>query len=248
MNSFAVGVATPRDAWDWLVLWLTVAGATTALFAFGSWLLERRRRPELLVIWEYAADGNERNLERWEADTKPTLLPGQKVTVRHSIKNVGDAAAERVLTNFVVPACLDLSEVDEPESKLLTTVDRTVGVKPQFKALFMARTTEQIAPGDAVVRRYTLSMKDGSALTESTEVRIALDAACARLNPRGHRRIPSFIYRLDDAAGAKEGAGTKWPPDVTTDRVMRWVHAMPRGRLLCRPGSRKDVRDLTLHP
>ncbi len=161
--------------------------------------------------------------------------------IRVGVSNIGDAIAESVLTNFLVPEVLDLSNARKPTDKPEPSENNTVGIAPDHRITFMARA-DTIAGGNAAIRVYEVRISD-TATQLPERVRVLLDASCARLNTNGRRWLPSLVpLPVEHAAPI----GTDWPPKYKTGRWPRWIHAEPEGRVECVAWSRRDVRDIEL--
>jgi hypothetical protein len=239
-----MATSTLRDGWDWLTFWLTIVGATTATILFWSWTLERRRRPEARIVWFHAEDCQAGSLREWSETDIPRLGTGETLLVRAAMRNIGDAIAESVLTNFVAATCLTLTDHDARQAVPASAGNLIAGLPPDNSVTYFGKATT-LAGGDWLIRDYLIERKPN---TSAGKARVLFDLSCPRFNARGRRWLPSFVFRPGDEEEFVAAAGTKWPPAHAMRRWPRCIHAMPRKRVVCMPGGRRDVRDIDLTP
>jgi hypothetical protein len=247
----AFPVTVERDVWDWLLYALSVIAATTAIVAFLVWVSELRRRPEIRFQWKLSPDGDPAKLALWSPDYVPEFSPTQLFLVEAAIQNTGDKAGGDTLINFVVPDCFDLRQPGRPEAKHLTATNVTAGFPPEYRVVFAAPRAEPWTPGNWYLWQFRLQYSTGRQCDRPFRVRLLFDVSDSRFNSHGRRWLPS---RLPPSETPEASAGTPWPPVPTRRRWrlaswrIRWVRAAPRGRVVCSPGDRRDIRDLTVVP
>jgi hypothetical protein len=240
----ALPVTAERDVWDWLLYALSATAAATAIVLFLPWALEWRRRPEVGFLWKFSPDGDPAKSVPWPADRIPEVNPNQLFLVEAAIQNTGDKAGGDTLVNFVVPDCFDLRDQSRPEAKHLTATNDTAGLPPEYRVIFAAPRPEPWTPGNWYLWKYRLQYSPAEPCDRPVWVRLLFDVSDSRFNSRGRRWLPSLLPPLD-LRGAS--AGMPWPPRPMRRRWRR-VRAAPRGRVVCAPGNRRDVRDLVVMP
>ncbi len=241
----AMPVSVQRDSWDWLLYALSVLAATAAIILFVPWALERRRRPEVKIEWALSLDGDPANLTDWNANEAPEITPGQVVCVRVTFHNVGDRAGEAALSNFVVAAdYFDLRNNYRPEQNPAFSGDRTAGLPPDYRVIFLPIWLPSWTPGNTLLHSYQLTYKASSAPDQQLHTRLLFSIADSRFNRTGRRWLPSVLppLYLDHAP-----AGERWPPESKW-QWPQWVKPNPKERIACSRGNRRDVRDLILLP
>jgi hypothetical protein len=229
-----------------LALIATVVTSTTALIAFLPWALERRRRPEGRLLWQFATDAPGDGLADWPPELVPDLSRGSAILVRVAMLNVGDQPASDALTNFVVPTCIALRKVTEPTHRPTASTDPIAGLLPDDRVTYFG-WTGRVAPGDWLSLDYLLKSAprlEGRRLP--IRVRLRFSVSENRFNATGRRWLPALL-RPDkpDRSSANARAGTRWPPRRMRRRF-RLVRAEPRQRVLCTAGERTDTRELML--
>jgi hypothetical protein len=243
----ALGVAahSARDTWDWLIIALSLVGAATATVAFAAWALDRRRRPEAQIRWEIALDGNRHSFVEWGPEELHTLNGDAPLLVRVAMRNVGDALADSVLTNFIVPRSIKLTRPSAPSEEPIPSIDPISGDATDYhRARYFARDCDYVACDDWVMLDYALEL---DAAVEATQqlARLQFVISCPRFNAQGYRWLPSYLFNLSDHHVERAGAGAAWPPPQSR-RTIRWVSALPHRRVRCGQGQRSDVRDIRL--
>ncbi len=247
----ALPVTVERDGWDWLLYALSVIAATTAIILFLPWALERRRRPEARFLWKFSPDGDPTKLTIWPPDHVPEIDPAQPFLVEAAIQNTGDKAGGDTLINFVAPDCFDLRQLGKPETEHLTATNDTAGLPPDHRVVFAAPRPEPWTPGNWYLWQYRLQYSTANQCDRPFMVRLLFDVSDSRFNSHGRRWLPGLLRPLEPQGAS---AGTPWPPVPTRRRWwkaagrIRWVRAEPHGRVVCSPGNRRDVRDLTMMP
>ena len=247
----AFSVTVERDGWDWLLYVLSLVAATTAIVLFLPWALERRRRPEVGFLWKFSPDGDPAKSSVWPADHVPEIDPAQPFLVEAAILNTGDKAGGDTLVNFVAPDCFDLRELGKPEAGHLTATNYTAGLPPDYRAIFAAPRPEPWTPGNWWLWQYRLQYSTARQGDRPLRVRLLFDVSDSRFNSHGRRWLPSVLPALESQDAS---AGVPWPPVPTKRRWriagwrMGYVRPGPPGRVVCAPGNRRDVRDVTVMP
>jgi hypothetical protein len=245
MLLLALSVTVERDAWDWFLYFVSLLAAITAIVLFLPWALERRRRPEVRIDWALSLDGNPAKLDHWPADHVPHITPDQGVSVGVAVHNVGDRASQAALTNFVVPDCFDLRSYADLDAKPASAGNPTAGLPPEYRVAYFAPRLEPWTPGNSFLYVYRLTYPTSHHHRDQPlRARLLFDVTDSRFNRSGRRWLPSLVPPLE-LGHAK--AGEPWPPRSQRPRL-HWVQAEPRSRVACSPGSRRDVRDLTMQP
>lgn len=243
-----MNVAVQRDLWDWTLLLVSLAAGGTAIFLFFPWALERRRRPEARFQWRISLDGDAANLTVWEPALVPDVEHGQEILVEAAIMNVGDKAGSDTLLNFVTPDVVELTDFNNPTARPLRSTNGIVGIPDDYRVCFFPSQAHPWTPGNWISRQYRLTIAGPSPDTQY--VRILLDVGDDAFNDSGTRwRLARPPSQGPDTAPA----GTPWPPTQRRPSVLsrawpRRVTALPRGRVECAQGARRDVRDLRLVP
>jgi len=247
----AFPVTVERDVWDWLLYAVSAIAAVTAIVAFSVWASELRRRPETRFQWRFSPDDDPANLAPWPADYVPEINPTQPFLVEVAIQNRGDKAGGNTLLNFVVPDCFDLRQRAYPEAEPQVAGNDTAGLPPEYRIVFFAPRAEPWTPGNWFSCQYRLQYSAAKQCERSFPVRLLFDVSDSRFNSRGRRWLPSVLPPLE-IYGASVGA--PWPPVPMKRRWgmaawrVGWVRPEPRGRVVCWPGDRRDIRDLTVMP
>lgn len=229
-----LAAATTRDGWDWLTFVLTLVTAVTAIAAFAAWLLDRRRRPELRMMW--AVDEQD-----WAPHDAPTVTPGQTVRVRVALRNVGDAYLNAALANFVAPRTLALRRAFKPDDEALTSTNPHAGLEADHDRVTFFHRECSIGPGDFWIDDYLLAVP--KELSEDAEVRLLFSVSHPRFNATGRRWFPSFVAPYLRTAELARKADAPWPGDREDRRRPTFIRPDPKDRLRCSPGERTDVRN-----
>ena len=247
----AFPVTVERDVLDWLLYAVSAIAATTAIVLFLPWALERRRRPEIRFQWKFSPDGDPAKLILWPPDYVPEVNPTQPFLVEAAIQNIGDKAGGDTLINFVAPDCFALRQLGKPEAEHLSATNDTAGLPPEYRVVFAAPRAEPWTPGNWYLWQYRLQHSSARQGDRPFPVRLLFDVSDSRFNSHGRRWLPSLLPP-SELQGAS--AGTPWPPvpirrrwRMATWRI-RWVRAAPRDRVVCSPGTRRDIRDFTVVP
>jgi hypothetical protein len=240
----ALPASVERDVWDWYLYAASLLAATTAIILFLPWALERRRRPEVRIEWALSLDGDPAKLDHWPADYVPRVTPGQAVSVRIAVHNVGDRASEAALTNFAVPDCFDLRRYSDLEAKPAFSGNPTAGLPPEYRVAYFALGLEPWTPGNSFLYVYRLIHPTSHNRDQPLPARLLFDITDSRFNRGGRRCLPSLVPPLELGHAH---AGESWPPQSRRPRL-QWVHAEPRGRVACSQGNRRDVRDIIVLP
>jgi hypothetical protein len=240
-----------RDGWAWAQWGLSILAGITGFVVFVPWALERRRRPETRFQWKVSQSGNAADLVLWDAVDAPEVPANQIVLLEAAIQNVGDRPGEDGLINFVVPDCLRLVSVNNPDRKVIVSTNPTAGLPPEHRVHFFAPTTGPWSPGDWVSLHYSLEHVDPDQLRKPLRIRLLFSVSDTRFNESGRRWLPSLVRHFDIESAP---AGRPWPPGSETSawrrfrRYIRWVRPMPRGRVYCTRGERSDTRDIIFMP
>jgi len=247
----ALAADVARDSWAWLQYGLSILAGLTGLIVFVPWALERRRRPETRFQWKVSQSGEAAGLDLWDGEDVPEVPADQVVLVEAAIQNVGDRPGEDGLINFVVPDCLRLVSVNNPDRKVIVATNLTAGLAPEHRVHFFAPTTGAWSPGDWVSLHHSLELVDPEALEDPLRIRLLFCVSDTRFNESGKRWLPSFIRHFDVGNAP---AGTPWPPRTEASAwrafvgQVRWVHSMPHGRVYRTRGERQDTRDIVFMP
>ncbi len=247
----ALPVTVERDGWDWLLYALSITATITAIIAFSVWALELRRRPEVRFRWRFSPDGDPANLTLWQPDYVPEVNPRLPFLVEAAIQNTGDRAGNDTLVNFVAPDCFDLRQYFKPETEHASAENDTAGLPPEYRVVFVASRAEPWTPGNWYVWRYRLKYSTAKQCEQPLRVRLLFDVSESRFNSRGRRWLPSILPPAEIYGASAE---TPWPPALMKrkGRAVTWRIGMarpaPHGRVVCWPGDRRDVRDLTITP
>src|SRR5580658_10327799 len=99
----SIGAADPiglwGQIWKWLDPTLTAGAAVVAIFVFIQAGLALRRRPEIRFTWAVSNDG--KNFTEWsESDKKWSCNVGERLFVRITSTNVGDASSGQSIWNL----------------------------------------------------------------------------------------------------------------------------------------------------
>jgi hypothetical protein len=217
--------------WGEVALALGVLASIPAIAGFVLWIAEQRRRPDIRFLWKLSTTGAPDDLEPWSPGYEAHIEPGCLVLVEASVKNVGDAAAEHAMTNFVAPTSVGLAKVSgEGPAPTATQVG---GEQVQF---VVARC--ELQPGNWQLQRFELTLPDAS-----MGVRLRLTVSDQRLNASGSRWLPSRL--VGDDTADKTAYGDPWPPPRPTIwRQWARVRTSPHGQVWCTRGERADVRDV----
>jgi hypothetical protein len=233
-----------RDLWSWYLYVASLGAALTAIILFVPWARERRSRPEVRIDWALSLNGDPAKSDDWAADSVPEITPGQVICVRVALLNVGDRASEDALTNFVVPDCFDLRSNHVPEAKPAFGENVIAGLPPARRVAFLPSKLEPWTPGNWFMYSYRLTYSTSSNQDQPVRTRLLFDIADRRFNRTGRRWLPSLVPSGDPGHAS---AGEPWPPGSQWPRL-QWGHAVPRDRVACSRGNRRDVRDLILLP
>jgi hypothetical protein len=212
----AVPASVERDAWDWYLSAASLLAAITAIILFLPWALERRRRPEVRIEWALSLDGNPAKLDHWPADYVPHITPGQAVSVRIAVHNVGDRASQAALTNFAVPDCFDLRRYSDLEANPPYSGNPTAGLPPDFRVAYFAPGLEPWTPGNSFLYVYRLIYPTSRNRDQPLRARLLFDITDSRFNRGGRRWLPSLVPPLElghaHAGESWGGAATPPPP------------------------------------
>jgi hypothetical protein len=241
----AMPVTVARDTWDWLLHAVTAVAAVTAIVVFLAWAAELRRRPEILFQWKFSPDGDPAHLAIWPPDKVPEIKATQPFLVEAAIQNTGDKAGRDTLINFVAPDCFELRQRGRPEVEPLHAGNDTAGLPPDHRVVFIAPRAEPWTPVNWYLTQHRLQYLEPDQCDRPLPIRLLFDVSDSRFNSRGWRWLPSIVPTLE-FQGAP--VGTPWPPTPSRRRTVRWARAEPRGRVVCLPGNRRDIRDLLVMP
>lgn len=215
------------------------------IFLVLPWALERRRRPEVDVLWEISMSVSPEDLRHWEPDQTIELKPGQQVLVAASIRNVGDRQGDSTQINLVVPKILGIGMELEDATRVepMDSRNGTAGIPPSFAVKYLNILIPSWTPGNWFSIQFRLWVPDEFKAVADTDARILFAISDLRFNGTGRRWLPSLLSKEQTLASP---AGTVWPPRARTvwKRTPQWVHAQPNGRVLCRTGERQDIRDV----
>jgi len=233
-----LSVATRRDGFDWALWCVGFAAASVALFGFVEWVREQRRRPEVEFLWLVSTDGQEASLEPWPSDKTISIRSGQSLIVEVSIRNVGNATGARSITNFVVPAVLDLGRVRQGGGGGVRVQNKIAGLPPNFGANYLHDGTDWY-PNLWWQQRFRVTLTPGERVPP--KMRLLMEVSDDRLSPRGRpRRAFGWSQGEPDA-----GAGEPWPSGSAAKPRFQRIEPLPEGRPWCGPGWRRDIRDLS---
>jgi len=233
-------VVTGRDGWDWLLLIVSLVAGAIAIVVFPPWALERRRRPEVDILFQVSETGEPEQMRDWKPDEVVDLRPGQQLLVMAAMCNVGDRSGDATLVNLVVPGLLNLRLARDEEAEPI--------VAPNMSKYF-ARSPNPWTPGNWFVMHVKLTVSAGTVPPAPLRGRILFTISDERFNRTGRRWLPSV---LPPAEPATVVAGEPWPPRSPAShrwwRSIRWVTAKPHGRIYTTRGNRDDVRDIRVLP
>jgi hypothetical protein len=229
-----------NDLWDWcwdvvsdatLTEVLAAGAAASAIVAFGFWVLEQRRRPELRFMWSFSAAGEVDDLAPWGERETRSSPPGATVLVEASVQNVGDGGTAGAQSNFTVPDAIDCRSA--PTSAQPRKAVKVAGAPVAFIPAVFA-----VPPGDYHLQRFRLRVPNSEGC-----YRLTFTVTDARLNASGRRFLPSRLVGGD--LPPSWSCADPWPPKLPKP-FSRWsrVRAEPRGRIAHMRGVRADVRDL----
>jgi hypothetical protein len=160
-------------------------------------------------------------------------------------QNTGDKAGTDTLVNFVVPDCFDLRQHGKPDAEPLHAGNDTAGLPPESRVVFFAPRAEPWTPANWFLWHYEMRYLATRQCEEPVRVRLLFDVSDSRFNARGRRWLPSLVPPLEFRGTP---AGTPWPPEPKLYWKIRRVRPMPRGRVVCMPGNRRDIRELIVMP
>lgn len=233
-----------KDLGDWILYYLSLGAAATAIVLFVPWALERRRRPEVHVLWQFSRTGQLEDLEEWPVGTRHEIAPGDEVLISVSILNSGDRAGEDMLTNFVVPDLFSLAFDDDLTAKPAVARNMTAGLPPQFLTKYFGPAPTMWTPGNWWYSNYRLKVSADLELTDPRDARLLFALSDPRFNRTGRRWLPSMVGELEIPTAT---AGQPWPPVRRRSGLwkgIRWITAQPASHVLCSVGERQDTRDL----
>jgi hypothetical protein len=236
-------VTLGRDVWDWLLYAVTAVAAIAAIIAFLPWAAERRRRPEVRILWSLSTDSDSAHMVTWGPDEVPEVKAREPFLVGAAIQNTGDKASTDTLINFVVPDCFELCQSASQEEPA-RSANETAGLPPDFRVVFFAPRPGLWAPANFHLLHYRLRYA-GPQRDEPLKVRLLFRVSDGRFNGSGRRLLPSIVPILENVDAA---VGTPWPPEPARRRRIRRARAEPHGRVVCLPGERSDVRDVIVLP
>jgi hypothetical protein len=218
-----LGDAVTWPRWWAIDLAFGVAASTAAIVAFAYWVLEQRRRPEIRFLWRYATSESDGDLVNWDTTEYLPVGAGSTLLIEASVRNVGDASAQRALTNFVAPTSAG-------DLKRVPTIVGGASIA------FLVQEF-QLPPSEWFLQRFVLELPDHEA-----RLRLTFKLTDNRLNSSGRRWLPSRLAGVDEPDSEW---GERWPPPRPQIR-QQWsrIRALPKDRPWCVKGERQDIRDL----
>ena len=221
-----LGDAVTWPRWWAVDLAFGVLASTTAVVAFIYWILEQRRRPEVRFLWKYSTSGSVDDLAIWEPQHRALIRPGSTLLVEASVLNVGDASADRAMTNFVAPVTFNLLAVTGKPPATPTVV----GGAP---IAFISQTFD-LPPGEWRLQRFKLTSLDTDDQTHLT-----FKFANSRLNSSGGRLLWSRLVAVQEP----EHSWSKPWPSPSAGSETRVAISVSSGRTGSRaPGPRMSTR------
>jgi len=230
-------VRTERDTWDWVLYWLSVAAALSAIVALWTWWTNLRRVPEVGFRWEMP------NGESWGPRETVSLRPGDAVEMRVVLDNLGSAAASLLIVNVMVPRFLDLRSEDRDGNSRHPhpSADVAIGCPPDHAVTFVVARTEEFVPGIAYIVRYRVTVPKELSPSNPRDFYFAVSAEAERFRRSGHLIIPSFgVAASPTFWNQLEWPGGRypwWPP--------RQIRTRPE-TVRAGPGRRIDRRHVVI--
>ena len=217
---------------------LYFATLVTALVGFGYWAVAQRRRPEIQFLWQISESGRTADLRPWEPHEIPTITPGQGILIEASVCNVGDQTGSSTLSNLVAPVAVSLARSPERPESPTAARNGIAGVPPDYEAQFLAAERSWYIDMWWVQRFVITAWSPTEGAPD--RFRLLMEVTDDRFNGAGRRWLPS----IDWSEGPTPTYLERWPGKRSARPRLRLIRALPKGRVACAPGSRRDVRDL----
>jgi hypothetical protein len=233
----AHSVGNGRDGWAWAQYAIGVIAGLTAIVAFLYWIREQRRRPEAEFLWKLSTNGRPEDLREWKPDEVPVVPPGSALLVEVSMRNIGDALGRSTVSNFVVGSGVDVTDYQHGRPSTAAS-NAIVGRPPDYACRFIAGAIEWY-PQLWWLQRFVVIPNEG---TSGDLLRLLMEVEDDRLNSSGRRWLPNLLW--NEPTNVNLQAGARWPPERRGKRRLGRIRSLPTGRASCRPGQRRDVRDI----
>jgi hypothetical protein len=232
-------IAQNRDAADWVLYAITMLAAVAAVIGLWGWVVQQRQRPEVRFRW-FKPNGTP-----WDPHDCPTFSIGTEYSISFAYDNIGNGTAERPVVNVIVPEFVQVyfPGVPGPGGSGIVSGDATVGLPPKHNVTFIQPPVSPSTPGLTTMFEFRLKVIRDPSPNAARSYRIAASVEDPRFNPKGRRRIPILVVRLDDYPKVPD----PWPGRPTR-RVLSSARAQPRESVRVLPGRRVDRRQFQIGP
>lgn len=162
------GAEVIRDGWDWFAYGLTLFTFFIGLITFVAWLDKIRRRPELRFVWSHGTGPDA--MQEWEPDVVLDVQPEQQLYVSAAFQNVGDATADHIIINFLVPQPFGLQHAENPKRRRIQpSRNRAVGETSEDLRVhyyyYYYGSPQPVTPGNFYLATFIVDVPNPSART-----------------------------------------------------------------------------------
>lgn len=170
---------------------LNTVTAGVAVAAYAQWQREQRRRPEVKVDWWWSVDSRDAGYQPWPHDQKLDAEAGTTLWIRTALTNIGDAAGQQSVMNFLAPAAVAIGRWDHAKWDYIRPRDGAenprVGAPPENTVRWFL--DERIwTPGLTWVHHYRVTLSEGDGAYT-----FAVEVSDPRFDDCGALRVPATV-------------------------------------------------------